>query len=366
MPTLHELAEAGQSAWLDFLSREYLASGELKLLIGQGVRGVTDNPTILDKAISGSTDYDQDIVRLARQGRSREEIYEALALCDVGCAADLFLPTYERLQGADGFVSLEVSPLIADDTAQTIAQAQHLFNQLQRPNIFIKVPATPAGIPAIQTLVRRGLNINITLIFAVEVYRQVVEAYLSGLEERLAAGERITSIASVASFFVSRVDTAVDKALQEKGPTDLPGKIAIANAKVAYEYFETVLHSERWRKLAAAGAHAQRPLWASTSTKNPAYPDTMYIDQLIGSQTVNTMPPETLHAFLDHGHIAPTLRADVAEAHRQLIQLAELGIDLTAITDQLTRDGVDLFSKSYHNLLDGIERKRAAAIGKAA
>ena len=364
MPTLFELADAGQSAWLDLLSRGLIRSGELQGLIRDGIRGVTDNPTILDKAISGSTDYDADIARLARQGQSSAEIYEALALSDVGSAADLLRPVYEQTNGVDGFVSLEVAPGIAYDTNASIAQAQHLFTVLQRPNVLIKVPGTAEGIPAIETLISRGINVNITLIFSLEVYHAVVEAYLRGLEQRLAAGQHIAAIASVASFFVSRVDTAVDKQLQQRGNTELEGKIGIANAKVAYDYFQQIVRGERWQQLAMHGAHVQRPLWASTSTKNPAYPDTLYIDNLIGPDTVNTMPQETLRAFLDHGHLSPALLTGREEAHAQLAQLAKVGIDLGAITDQLTREGVELFGKSYDNLLANIEQKRAAATGQ--
>jgi len=364
MATIADLAARGQSVWLDFLSRKLLRSGELAALIASGVRGVTDNPTILDKAISGSPDYDDDVVRLARQGRATEEIYEYLALSDVGAAADMLQPVFEKTGGTDGFVSLEVDPHIAYDTEASIGQAQHLFHALSRPNVFIKVPATDEGVPAIETLISRGINVNITLIFSQEAYHAVVEAYLRGLEQRLAAGLNIGGIASVASFFVSRVDTATDKQLQAKGNEALQGKIGVANAKVAYEYFQGIVRSGRWQELAAHGAHVQRPLWASTSTKNPRYPDTLYVDNLIGADTVNTMPEETLHAFLDHGRVSSSLTTDVEEAHRQLDQLAATGVDLHEITEQLTIEGVELFSKSYENLLALLENKRATAIGE--
>jgi len=301
MPALQQLDDIGQSIWLDFIRRSFITSGGLRAWIDRGVRGVTSNPTILDKAIAGSEDYDEEIRRLALLGRSAEEIYLNLALEDIGSAADLFLPVYEALSGADGYVSLEVSPLIAYDTAATIDAVSRLSGLLPRPNVLIKVPATAQGMPAIRASITRGININATLIFSRAQYRDVLEAYISGLEDRVAAGQDISGVASVASFFVSRVDTAVDKELKARGEQELQGKIAIANAVAAYGYFLDAVKTPRWRKLADRGARVQRPLWASTSTKNPVYPDTLYIDNLVGPDTVNTVPMETLEAWIDHG-----------------------------------------------------------------
>ncbi|MHB9024220.1 MAG: transaldolase [Armatimonadota bacterium] len=366
MTKLHELHEAGQSVWLDTISRALLNSGELQRLIDLGVRGATSNPTILDKAVSGSSDYDEDIRRLAAEGKTSLEIYEHLALDDIGRAADLFRPLYDATEGRDGFMSLEVSPLLAYDTDETIAQVRQLVGALGRQNVFIKIPATPQGIPAIAAMISEGVNVNVTLIFGLEQYRAVIEAYQEGLERRLEGGGDISRIASVASFFVSRVDTAVDKQLQEKGDTELLGKIAIANAKVAYEFFLETFQGPRWERLAASGARVQRPLWASTATKNPAYSDTLYVDELIGPDTVNTMPLETMQAFMDHGHLHLSLLAYVEEAHRQLAQLADLGIILGDITDRLTEDGVALFSKSFNNLLSSIAGKGGHGAHRAA
>jgi transaldolase len=359
MAKLQDLTNLGQSVWIDYIRRSFITSGELQALIDQGVRGVTSNPSIFEKAIAGSTDYDEDLRRLVVEGKSVEEIYEALVLDDIQDAADLLHSIYNETGGVDGYVSLEVSPTLAHDTQGTIAEARRLFAALGRPNVMIKVPATPAGIPAVETLIGEGVNINVTLIFALGSYQAVAEAYIAGLEKLTAAGGDVSKVASVASFFVSRVDTSVDRAL-EGHPQGMPlqGKIAIANSKVAYSNFHDIFSGPGWDRMAAQGARVQRPLWASTSTKNPIYPDTLYVDELIGPHTVNTVPPVTLQAFLDHGRVALTLEADLEEAHAQLARLAELGVDLDAITQKLQDDGVAAFAKSFESLMASIAEKR--------
>jgi transaldolase/glucose-6-phosphate isomerase len=366
MTKLHQLADLGQAIWLDYIRRLFITSGDLQALIDEGLRGVTSNPTIFEKAIAGSADYDQDLHRLVDEGRSVEEIYEALALDDIRRAADLLHKVYDgptwlttgQTDGADGYVSLEVSPTLAYDTEGTIAEARRLFATLDRPNVMIKVPATPEGILAIETLIGEGINVNVTLMFSLAHYEAVAEAYISGLEKLAASGGDLSKVASVASFFISRVDTAMDRALEEIGETELQGKIAIANAKAAYARFRERFSGERWERLAARGARVQRPLWASTSTKNPLYPDTLYVDSLIGSDTVNTVPPATLNAFRDHGTVAPTLEADLEEAHAHLARLADLGVYLDAITQKLQDDGVAAFAKSFEALMAAIAEKR--------
>lgn len=359
MTRLNELNQAGQSVWLDYIRRAYIASGELQAIIEAGVTGITSNPSIFEKAIAGSSDYDADIQRLVMTGRGTTDIYEALAMDDIGRAADLLRPVYERTAGRDGYVSLEVTPELAHDTAGTIADARRLFAALGRPNVMIKVPATPAGIPAFQTLISEGINVNVTLMFSLAHYEAVAEAYLRGLEARAAAGGDLRRVASVASFFVSRVDSAVDKALAAAGNQQLQGKIAVANAKVTYRRYQEIFSGPRWASLAQAGAQPQRVLWASTSTKNPAYSDTLYVDELIGPHTVNTMPLNTVDAFLAHGTVAETLTTGLAEADAQLRQLDELGIDLAAITEQLQVEGVDAFARAFRGMLDSVARKRA-------
>ena len=369
MTKLHQLAELGQAVWFDFIRRSTLASGELQALVDQGVRGVTSNPTIFEHAITAGDEYDDEIRALAQAGRSTVEIYEALAINDIRSAADILRPVYDATGGADGYVSLEVDPRLAHDTAGTCADAVRLFRTVDRPNLMIKVPATPAGIPAIQTLIGQGVNVNVTLIFSLDHYQDAARAYIAGLEELGAADGDVGQVASVASLFISRVDTAVDRALDEAGNGDLPalaglqGKIALANAKMAYARFEQLFSGPRWEALATRGARVQRPLWASTSTKNPAYPDTLYVDDLVGPHTVNTMPPATLEAYLDHGQVpdssdaAPvTLNWDQARA--QLARLAELGIDLKAIMDKLQDEGVASFARSFESLLASIAEKR--------
>ena len=358
MTKLHELAELGQSIWLDYISRSLIASGELQKLVDQGLRGVTSNPSIFEQAIAGSADYDEDLNRLVSDGKSVAEIYEDLAMADIRSAADILRPVYEKSGGADGYVSLEVNPALAHDTGATIAEARRLFASLERPNVLIKVPATPAGIPAIEALIGEGVNINVTLIFSLEQYEAVATAYIAGLEKLALVGGDVGRVASVASFFISRVDTAVDKALEEIGNTEIQGKIAIDNAKIAYGRFREIFSSKRWEKLATGTARVQRPLWASTSSKNPAYPDTLYVDNLIGPDTVNTLPPATLEDFLDHGKVAATVETDVDGARMRIAELAELGIDLDAITNKVLDDGVKSFAKSFDALLGSITEKQ--------
>ena len=361
MTKLHQLYKFGQSIWYDNISFDLIKSGKLQDLLDSGVRGITSNPTIFDKAISDSTDYDEAIQALAAEGKSIDDIYQELTIRDIGHAADLLRTIYHHSNCQDGYVSLEVSPKLARDTEGTIEQARKLFAALDRPNIMIKVPATPEGIPAIKKLISEGININITLMFSIDHYDAVAEAYISGLEELVENGGDPSKVSSVASFFVSRVETSVDKALDAIETPEaqaLKGKIAIANAKVAYERFKGTFRGNRWQKLAEAGAQLQRPLWASTGTKNPEYSDTLYIDGLIGPHTVNTVPPKTLEAFLIQGVVDETLDLGVIEAELQLHELAKVGVDLSAITEKLQDDGVEAFTKSFESLMTSIAKKQ--------
>ncbi|MCA9915754.1 MAG: transaldolase, partial [Anaerolineae bacterium] len=288
MTKLHDLLQHGQSIWIDYIRRQYIQDGGMQQAIDDGVRGVTSNPAIFEKAIAGSNDYDSDIQTMVAEGKTTDEIYEALAIADIQAAADLFRPVYDASNGVDGYVSLEVSPTLARDTQGTIEEARRLFATVDRPNVMIKVPATPEGIPAIETLIGEGINVNVTLMFSMKHYEDVANAYITGLERFAAANGDLSKVASVASFFVSRVDSKIDPMLEEKGASELMGKVAIANSKVVYQRFKEIFSSERWNNLAKQGARVQRPLWASTSTKNPEYPDTLYVDTLIGADTVNT------------------------------------------------------------------------------
>jgi transaldolase len=352
----------GQSVWIDFISRDALVSGELARLVVDGVVGLTSNPTIFEKAISSGKTYDADIATLAGQGKPVKETYEALAMADITSAADLLRPVYDRSDGLDGYVSLEVSPYLAHDTAGTIAEAKRLFAAVSRPNLMIKVPGTPEGAPAIAELIGSGININVTLLFALDAYEAAALAYLDGLEAWAAKGGSVHRVASVASFFVSRVDTVVDKLLSgHPRETELRGRAAVANAKLAYARFGEIFSAggQRWQALAAKGARVQRPLWASTSTKNPNYRDTIYVDDLIGPHTVNTMPPQTLEAFQDHGRLAETVTAGVDEAKEALAALAAAGIAMDQVTQELLSAGVSSFSASFDQLLDGLKGKMA-------
>jgi transaldolase len=356
------LGQLGQSPWYDFITRDLIRSGTLARLIAEdGLLGMTSNPTIFEKAIASSTDYDDDIRTLAASGRDAKAIFEGLAVADVQAACDAFLPVFRSTGGRDGHVSLEVSPTLANDGPGTAAEAKRLWDAVNRPNAMIKIPGTLAGLPAITASIAAGINVNVTLLFSVTRYRAVVEAYLAGLEARLARDEPVAGIASVASFFVSRVDGRIDPMLDKSGdPKSLRGAIAIANAASAYQAFRESLATTRWTALAARGATPQRPLWASTSTKDPKYPDTYYVEALIAPDTVNTLPPDTFVAYRDHGR--PEVRIDRAVAmHRtQLADLAAAGIDLNEITDFLEADGVAKFAASFESLLAGIDAKAGA------
>jgi len=358
MSKLHDLSNLGQSIWYDYIRRAFLTQRELGALVEQGLRGVTSNPAIFEKAIAGSSDYDKDLQRLVQTCKSIDELYEALALEDIRRATDLLRPVYDATNGLDGYVSLEVNPKLAHDTNGTIAEGLRLFKTLNKPNVMIKVPATSAGLPTITALIAQSVNVNVTLIFGNEVYKAVAEAYLAGLEKLAANGGDLSKVASVASFFVSRIDSAVDALLAAKGNTALQGKIAIANAKMAYASFKQIFSGPRWEKLAAKNAQVQRPLWASTGVKNPQYPDTLYVDTLIGPHTVNTVPPATLTAFLDHGKVAPTLETGMDEAKNQLAQLQTLDIDFNAVTNKLLDEGLIAFVKPFEALMASIADKR--------
>ena len=357
---LQALLDLGQSVWLDYLRRGMLESGELQRMIDDGLRGMTSNPTIFEHAIGGSTDYDDALSRVAASPRTDREIFDLLAVDDVRAAAGLFRSVYDASQGADGFVSLEVSPTLARDTAGTIGEARRLWAAVDRPNVMIKVPGTREGWPAIERLLTDGINVNITLLFSLEHYRQVAEAYLRALEARRQAGQAIDRVASVASFFVSRVDTEVDRRLDATGarPSALRGKIAIANARLAYAWFRDLLDSPRWRALAASGAKPQRLLWASTGTKDPAYSDVLYVDSLIGADTINTLPPQTLQLSEDHGTVRETLAGDAAEAQRVMDGLRAVAIDFDDVARVLEREGVEKFAHSFETLLGVIAAKR--------
>ncbi len=359
--SMDALLALGQSVWLDFLSRDLLRSGELGGLIARGLRGLTSNPTIFEHAIAKGEHYD-DVLTAARPADDDRAVFETIAIADVRGAADLFASVYEASEGTDGFVSLEVSPTLARDTTGTLTEARRLWHVVNRPNLMIKVPGTREGWPAIEQLLTEGINVNITLLFAVDHYRKVVEAYQRALEARLDAGKPIDRIASVASFFVSRVDTEVDKRIDAKGAAlrELRGKAAIANAQVAYEWLLTYRRDPRWRRLAERGARVQRLLWASTSTKDPAYSDLLYVESLIGPDTVDTMPPATLDAFTDHGTARRTLSDDAGDARHVLSRLADGGIDLDDVTRVLENEGIDKFAASYRSLLETIGKKRGA------
>jgi transaldolase len=359
---LQHLHDAGVSIWLDTLSRELLETGEFERLVHEfAVSGATSNPTIFAKAIIGSDRYDQQLRQLRDAGlHDPQELFFELGLEDVGRAADALRPEHEKAAGLDGFVSFECTPDLADDTEATIEQALELWRRLDRPNVMIKVPATAAGVPAIEELTARGVNVNVTLLFSVARYQQVIEAYLRGLERRVAEGLPVAGIASVASFFVSRVDGKADRLLPDDSP--LRGRIALANAQKAHAIWRERFQGSRWEALAQAGARPQRPLWASTGTKDPAYSDVLYVEQLIAPGVVNTMPLDTLHAFADHGAVAVTLADDPSAAERVLAQAAEAGIDMGTLTSELERGGVDAFCDSYRQLLACVETKARALV----
>jgi transaldolase / glucose-6-phosphate isomerase len=373
---LQALQSYGQSVWLDYIRRSLITSGELQRLVDEdGLRGVTSNPSIFEKAIAGSTDYDSALTAIEQsQDRDVMSLYESFAIADIQATADILRPIYEQTNRRDGYVSLEVSPYLANDTQQTIKDARRLWQEIDRPNLMIKVPATPAGIPAIQQIINEGINVNVTLLFAQDVYEQVANAYITGLEILASKGGDISRIQSVASFFVSRIDTAIDNLItaQLKTTTDpaqrdllrsLSGKVAIANAKLTYKRYQDIYSSSRWQKLASQGAQTQRLLWASTGTKNPQYSDVLYIEELIGSDTVNTVPPATLSAFREHGQPSSSLAEDLDSAQETLLKLQQSGISLQQVTDQLLAEGVQLFTDAFDQLLSAVEKKRTAILG---
>jgi len=365
---LVELQNYGQSVWHDNISRDLINSGKLKRLIDEdGLRGVTSNPTIFEKAINGTSDYDAPLKSLLADGKDVKEIYEALAIEDIQRAADLFRPVFNETGGQDGFVSLEVSPKLAHQTEETLQEARRLWRRVNRPNVMIKVPAPPAGIPAVERLIGEGININITMMFSMGHYTQIAEAYLRGLEILEQSGKPLT-VASVASFFVSRVDTLVDKLLEGRLPQathsqreeieSLQGKTAIANSRLVYQKFKQIFGGPRFFALKQKGARVQRPLWASTSTKNPHYRDVLYVEELIGPNTVDTMPPATIDAFRDHGVVRPSLEENLEEAKQIFVRLAQLGIDMDEVALKLQNDGVKLFADSFDTLMESISAKR--------
>jgi transaldolase len=373
MNPLVQLIECGQSYWLDNLTRGMIQSGRLKKrIVEEGLRGITSNPAIFNKAISNSSDYDAEIRELARRELSAEEVYEELAVKDIQDACDLLRPVFEQSQGVDGFVSLEVSPYLAHDAEGTMREVRRLFNRVNRPNVFIKIPGTAAGLLAIEEMLYEGININITLLFSVERYEAVARAYLTALERRVAEKKPVESVASVASFFLSRIDVLVDQLLQHRippgtknGPAQaLIGKVSIANAKLAYQSFKKIFSSSRWKTLEEKGARVQRPLWASTSTKNPKYRDVCYVEPLVGPNTVNTMPEETIAAFAGHGRVKKNAVEDaVVEAAQTMADLERLGIDFRCVAWQLENEGVQKFIEPFADLMRTLSEKRHRLAG---
>jgi transaldolase/glucose-6-phosphate isomerase len=369
MGRLNDLASVGQAVWLDFVDRKFLEAGGLKKLVEEdGVTGVTSNPTIFQKAMGEGTAYDATLAAFDKEhpGAATMDRYEHLAIQDIKAAAETLAPVYERLDGKDGYVSLEVSPYLANDTDATIAEAKKLWAAVDRPNLMIKIPGTPAGVPAIAATIASGINVNVTLLFSQAAYQSVALAYVTGLEQRVANGEPIDRIASVASFFISRIDSKIDEKIDAgvggEEAKALKGKVAIANAKLAYAWYEDFIASDRWQALAAKGAQPQRLLWASTGTKNPDFPDTLYVDTLIGPDTVNTMPPKTLDAFRERGTATVTLNKDVDAARQVLADAERLGLDLPGVTEALVEEGVASFSKSFDELLGSIAAKHPAEV----
>src|SRR6187401_1389363 len=360
---LKSIQGLGQSIWLDFFDRKIMDTGKLeKLIEHDGIRGVTANPSIFEKAINSSSDYEKDITVLSKQKGSNEDTFFSLAVIDIKRAADFFKSVYEETNGDDGFVSIEVSPHLAHDTEGTIKQARELWYAINRKNVMIKIPGTAEGLPAIRKCISEGININITLLFGLHRYKQVTDAYISGLEDRIKADEPIDQIASVASFFLSRIDVLIDPLLEEKGLDKMKGEVAIASAKKAYEIFKEVFTSERFKNLEAKGAKRQRVLWASTSSKDPSFSDVKYVEALIGPDTINTIPIETLEAFNDHGQAESHLEDDLNKATQLLMQLKEKEIEINTITQQLEDEGIEKFNKAYDKLLEAIENQKRQVI----
>src|SRR5256885_548415 len=369
---LLQLKELGQSVWYDNIDRTQLTNGQFQRLLDEdGVVGVTANPTIFEKSISSGHAYGEQINQLIKEGKSTNEIYEALIITDIQTVADVLRPIYDQTNGLDGYVSLEVSPDLAHDTDGTLSEVRRFWKMVNRPNLMIKIPGTPEGLPAIRQSLTEGININITLIFSIKTYREVADAYISALESRLAEGKDISRIASVASFFVSRVDTLVDKLLEDKikATSDsaeqqklksLEGKAAIANARLVYQDFKLIFSTPRFENLKQHGAHVQRPLWASTSTKNPAYRDVLYAEELIGPDTVDTMPLETIEKFRDHGRVRASIEDDIPAARHTMDELEKVGIHYNQVTQQLLDEGVQKFADSFHQLFKGIDSKKKA------
>jgi transaldolase len=374
MTVLHDLYQLGQSIWLDYIRRSFIKDGNLKKLIKIGVVGMTSNPSIFEQAIARSEDYDTDIYQLVSRGMDVSQIYTQLSFEDIRSAADHFSPVYQESDHKDGYVSLEVNPLLANDTETTLTEAKLIWESVNRPNLMVKIPATKQGLPAITGAIKAGINVNVTLIFSIERYKQVLIAYQSGLENRLLEGNPINNIHSVASFFVSRIDSKVDNILVRMIQNDDPksnlaaqvmGKTAISSAKLAYQEFLYASLDKRFESLKKHGANMQRPLWASTSTKNPDYSDILYIQELIGDSTVNTVPQQTLDAFLDHGEARITINDNLDEANSVFKSLDDLGISIQAITDELEEEGVASFAKSFNSLMESLGKKRAEIIQKS-
>ena len=360
MNPLNKIRNLNQSIWLDLLDREIMNSGKLQSLIDEDdLRGLTSNPSIFEKAISGSSDYDEDIIKISKTENDNSAIFFDLAIADIQRAADIFKPVYDKTNGKDGFVSLEVSPYLARDTDGTIEQARELWKRVDRKNVMIKIPGTKEGLIAIRECLREGININVTLLFGLPRYREITEAFMGGLEDRLAEGNSIKDVSSVASFFLSRIDVMVDPMLKEKGAENLVGKIAIASAKKAYQIYLEMISSERFKKLEENGAQKQRVLYASTGTKDPSFSDVLYVESIIGKDTINTLPIETIDAFRDHGKAAETITTDLEEANQQMQDLKDLGIDIDRITKKLEDEGIEKFNQAYEKLIKSIDSQKS-------
>ena len=359
MNSLNKVRNLDQSIWLDLLDREIMNSGKLQSLIdNDDLRGLTSNPSIFEKAISGSSDYDEDIIQLSKTQDDNSAIFFDLAIADIQRAADFFKPVYDKTDGEDGFVSLEVSPYLARDTDGTIQQARELWKRVDRKNVMIKIPGTKQGLIAIRECLREGININVTLIFGLPRYGEITEAFMGGLEDRLKEGNSIKEVSSVASFFLSRIDVMIDPMLQEKGAENLKGKIAIASAKKAYQIYLEMIASDRFKKLKENGAQKQRVLYASTGTKDPSFSDVLYVESIIGKDTINTLPMETIDAFRDHGIAAETLTTNLDEANKAMEELKNKGIDIDKVTQKLEDEGIEKFNQAYEKLIKSIDTQK--------